>query len=214
MISVYLYVALLLLMIVLCIKAFFIGHRKAPGKIRIYNGVITLGLSLRYIALLVLFIVESMNYLYCAKYLVCLNLIVVPCTIALCLYIFMRVDGLKFDYFFILMALGVVLYGIVMSLCKVSIEIRNPFGYIMRFLFEDKIHLAYIAIVSIALIITIVGFGKANSKSSGIIMTMVSIMVILGELLLKLMGVSIVFNTLIAELMILLTLNMGLKTFK
>ena len=214
MISVYLYVALLLLMIVLCIKAFFIGRRKAPGKIRIYNTVITLGFSLRYIALLILFMVQSMNYIYFTKYLVCLNLIIVPCTIALCLYIFMRVDGLKFDYFFVLMALGAVLYGIVMTLCKVSIEIRNPFGYIMRFLFEDKIYLAYIAIISAALVITIVGFGKANSKSSGIIITMISIMVILGELLLKLMGVSLAFNTLIGELMILLTLNIGLKTFK
>lgn len=214
MISVYLYVALLLLMIVLCMKAFFMGHRKAPGKIKIYNYIITLGLSLRYIALLVLFIVENMNYIYFTKYLVCLNLIIVPCTIALCLYIFMRVDGLKFDYFFILMFLGVVLYGVVMTLCKVSMDIMNPFGYIIRFLFEDKIYLAYIAIISVTLVITIVGFGKANSKSSGIIMTMLSIMMILGELLLKLMGVSIVFNTLIGELMILLILNMGLKTFK
>lgn len=214
MINTYLYIGLLLLMIILCIRAFIEGIKTAPRKIKVYNSISTLGLTLRYITLFILFIIQGMNYIYFTKYLVYINFMAIPCVIALCMYIFMRVDGLKFNYFFTLMILALGFYTMIIALFPVSIELHNFYGYILKFLSQDRVYLLYIVVLSIALMITVIGYGKKNSLTFGVFMIMLSIMVMLGEILLKLMGNPIVANTLLGEGLILITLNMGIKTFK
>lgn len=212
--QVYVYLVLLLLMIILSIEAIHKSFKKAPPKIKIFTLIIMVMICLRYIALTLMFILQNLNYMYITKYALVLNFVYIPSLTILCLYVFLRKDGLNFSYVFLVLLIFSAIYIAITVLVPVSFRISNIFGYVMEYAFEGWIDLALILIVSILIFISIVSYGGKNSINEGMILIIISLTVVAVEQILKLKGVEIAYNNIAGELMLISTLNYALYRFK
>ncbi|WP_143087339.1 hypothetical protein [Clostridium frigidicarnis] len=107
-----------------------------------------------------------------------------------------------------------LLYFVVMKFVPISFKIHKVYGYLMNYSLNGWIEITYILILSLILMFCIVSYGSKGSISSGIIMVMVSVMLLIGESTLILLGFNVDHNTLIGEFMSLLVLNYALGTLK
>lgn len=212
--QVYVYLVLLLLMIILSIEAIHKSFKKAPPKIKIFTLIIMVMICLRYIALTLMFILQNLNYMYITKYALVLNFVYIPSLTILCLYVFLRKDGLNFSYVFLVLLIFSAIYIAITALVPVSFRISNIFGYVMEYAFEGWIDLALILIVSILIFISIASYGGKNSIREGMMLIIISLTVVAVEQILKLKGVEIAYNNIAGELMLISTLNYALYRFK
>ncbi|WP_367664509.1 hypothetical protein [Clostridium sp.] len=164
--------------------------------------------------LLFTFIVQNIEYIYDVRYLISLNFIGVPGSLLLSYYIFLRKDGLKINFLFIILAILTFIYIGVIKFTTVSFEIHSIYGYVMKYMGEGWVYISYIFILSLILFICIISYGDKNSIESGIIMVMISAMIIIGENMLVLLGFNFDHNALIGELFSTITLYYGMKSLK
>ena len=211
---VYVYLTLLLLNIFFVINIIFSSYNNGPKKIKTFCTIVSLGLILRYLGLLFTFIMQNIEHIYNIRYLISLNIIGIPGVLLLSYYIFLRKDGLKINFIFIILGLLIIMYIGIIKFVQVSFEIHPIYGYAMKYIEQGWINIGYIFILSLILFMCIISYGVKNSIESGIIMVMVSVMIIIGENILILLGFNLDYNTLIGELVSLITLYYGIKSLK
>ncbi|SFB36201.1 hypothetical protein SAMN04488528_103428 [Clostridium frigidicarnis] len=211
---IFLYLILLLLIIFILGNILFSIYKNAPAKLKFITSILLVMLILRYVSLILMFILQNVQNIYTLRLAVSLNLISIPCVLLLSYYIFLRRDGLKINFMFSILVSLSLLYFVVMKFVPISFKIHKVYGYLMNYSLNGWIEITYILILSLILMFCIVSYGSKGSISSGIIMVMVSVMLLIGESTLILLGFNVDHNTLIGEFMSLLVLNYALGTLK
>ena len=211
---IFLYLILLLLIIFILGNILFSIYKNAPAKLKFITSILLVMLILRYVSLILMFVLQNVQNIYTLRLAVSLNLISIPCVLLLSYYIFLRRDGLKINFMFSILVSLSLLYFAVMKFVPISFKIHKVYGYLMNYSLNGWIEITYILILSLILMFCIVSYGSKGSISSGIIAVMVSVMVLIGEYTLILLGFIVDHNTLIGEFMSLLVLNYALGTLK
>jgi len=153
MINLFIYIAAILLMFIICIQGGKVAF-KAPHKIKIISIIIYFLMILRFISLTLLVFVSNIRNLYWLKWIYFLDFLAIPIAILICFYICIKNN--KFITVFITSIL--ILF---MSKYSLKINMFNGQYYIMELLTPINMYMFFIVINLIFLILC---FIKHNNK--------------------------------------------------
>lgn len=210
----FVYLCVILFIIIFSIYLMKLSFKRCPEKIRIFYSIALTVLILRYLALLILWIVESQRIVYVLKSVTQLNFIGIP-LLALCsLYIFFREEGRKFDYNYSFMFILAVMFIVINIFCKLDIKIDSIFGFVIRY--KDILipSLVYLIVLSSLVVFTLLYIDKPYSNSNGMRLLLGSLMIAVAENILFLGGIKIFPYTFFGEILILVSAYKSVLTFK
>lgn len=211
---IFIYLILLLFIIFLLGNILFSIYKNAPTKVKVITSILLVMLIFRYVSLILMFVLQNVQKIYILRLAISLNLVAIPCVLLLSYYIFLRRDGLKINFMFIILVSLSLVYFVVMKFVPISFKIHKVYGYLMNYNLNGWIEITYILILSLILMFCISSYGSKGSISSGIIAVMFSSMLLIGEYILILLGFNIDHNILIGEFIALLVLNYSVGTLK
>lgn len=211
---IFIYLILLLFIIFLLGNILFSIYKNAPAKVKVITSILLVMLIFRYVSLILMFVLQNVQKIYILRLAISLNLVAIPCALLLSYYIFLRRDGLKINFMFIILVSLSLVYFAVMKFVPISFKIHKVYGYLMNYNLNGWIEITYILILSLILMFCISSYGSKGSISSGIIAVMFSSMLLIGEYILILLGFNIDHNILIGEFIALLVLNYSVGTLK
>lgn len=196
------YLYTFLLLVITCIASIsFKCCIKVAIKIRILSVIVFSILLLRYATLLILFYSSKITYLYNLKYSFSLQLCVIPILISIIMYIVIRNNKINFNYVYLLAIIFLFVYiGIVLR-NEVSLRMFTDyrFGYYMYFA-NEYILVYYGAINLIALIFNVWMLYESNDKRI-IYLCIFSALISVIEVVVSLMGIKVMPQYLLGELL-------------
>lgn len=209
----YSYIFLLLIVIILLFKSFYLDSH-SPKRIKTIAFITIIAMSLRYAALLILFLAHNIKYLYLLKIIFFMNLIAVPLIAITVLYIFMRGHIINFSYTFIVLGILIVFYSFIMVRCTCFLENYNNFAYTMIFTQDSYIYWIYIVLNTIILFFTAFFINKKNISKVGMILVMIASIATIIEYMMWIMGISVITEKVVGDLLWIITLVYALNKVK
>lgn len=204
---------LLLFMLFITYEGFRKSLRNTPNKIRLICTIVFIGIVLRYLCLLVLFLVSNINYLYILKPFYFLNLICIPIGALIALYILIRNDKIKFSYIFLITGVLIVAYSYLIYSSSVKIETSSLYGYYMEFINSPYIYVVYMLFSVLFALIILLNL-KENIYKIGVILVILSSLTLICEGMLSLSSKGIFETFIISDIFWILTLNYGVRKLK
>jgi hypothetical protein len=214
MLSLYIYLILQLLIVVLIYCGFDISKKYSPPKIKVLSNIVFSLLLTREISLLILFFWENIMYLYLLKPFVFINLICFPLTAVICLYIFLRNDRINFSYSFIILGILLFFYIVLIIIMPHGVQISEQYGYYISLLDPLPAAYFYIAFNSIVMIICILGIGKPMTNNAGLYIIALIALASIAEMLLSLIGIELLVHSIIGDICWVSVLNYALLRLK
>lgn len=205
----YIYIFLMSIVIILLFKIFRLSTY-SPKKIKVITIITIIAVALRYVTLLILFLVHNIKYLYLLKPLFFMNLIAVPLISLTVLYIFMRSDSMNFSYVFIVAVVLMILYSVAMYKCPCLLQNYNNCGYIMSFAQDNYVYWTYIVLNTIILFSTIMLMSRKNINKLGMILIIIASIVTITECIIRIAGIILLLGSVIGDLLWVITLAYAL----
>jgi len=213
MINFYIYIFLLIMVFLLLFTAIYLT-RLAPKKIRTITIFIILVMFLRYFSLLILFLSSNIKYLYLLKITFFSNLVAVPLLALTVLYVFVRMDNIKFSYIFIIASIILILYAVAMYKCPAFLQSTKNHGYTMLFLENMYIYWIHIVLNTVILFIAVRLSTKKNMIKIGIYLVVISSLVTILELIMWTMGIILLQEIVLGDVIWISTLVYALNKVK
>ncbi|NMM61494.1 hypothetical protein HBE96_02020 [Clostridium sp. P21] len=213
MLKFYIYISLLLIVILLLFKSIHLDLH-CPKKIKTIARIAIIAMSLRYAALLILFLVRNIRYLYLLKPLFFMNLIAVPLIILIVLYIFVKGHTINFSYVFIIAGILIALYVFIMIRCTCFLRGYNNLGYTMMFIQHAYIYWGYIVINTITLFIAVGFISKKSINKIGMSLVIVSSIITIAEYIMWVTGITFITQNITGDMLWMLTLVYALNRVK
>lgn len=190
------------------------NSKLSPKKIRIFLNIILVPLIVRYIALIISFIVEEQRVVYFLKYLYNLNYLSIPLIVVVIVYIYLRNEKIKFNYLYIILLAFLTLYLIIIKVYKHNILIDIKFGFIITLENSSLVTLIYLVIMASILVFSLINLDKPFSNKIGMRCILGTLALYLMEFILGLSGLYIYPISIIGEIIIYLNLLKAINTFK
>lgn len=213
MFSFYCYITLVFVTLILMTKALHISTF-APNKIKMTAIIVISVMILRDISLIILSLAHNIKYLYLLKPIFFLNFICIPLLALIVLYIFIRRDNISFSYIFIAAAVLLGLYAVVIYKCPTFIEANGVYGYSMSFNKDFYLYWCYIILNTIILFLSIVFLQYKNINKLGIGLVAGASFITIVELILWIIGVRILQENIIGDIMWSITILYALNKIK
>lgn len=210
----FIYLTLLLIVLLILYKGMELSVKYAPLKIKYVSIGVLLAMTLRYISLFVMLFMKNIKYLYVLKPIFFINLIAIPISALIILYILARNDKIKLSFVFILFPVFLIVYIIMLYKLPCYIVLNANFGYNM---FIDKqiiVFGIYIIINTLILFGSILLLDNKYTNKPGLILVIVSALVTIVEVLLMLNGIKLLPSVIIGDLTWILTLDYAISRLK
>lgn len=211
--KIYIYFLLIMFMFVVIYEAFKRNNRHSPIKIKILCNIVLLGMLLRYLVMLLMFIVQNIRYLYLLKPLYFLNFICVPIIVFIIFYILMRNDRIKFSYIFFISALLIVLYSFFIYKYPINLKVDIYYGYFIEIMQIPYVYVIYM-LFNVSAIIFAVNIYNKNVDKKGIALVTLSASVLIIEATLLFIGKEVFLNIVISDILWVISLNYSLSKLK
>ncbi|WP_343009384.1 hypothetical protein [Clostridium celatum] len=208
------YLCILLFIIIFIFYLMYLNNKKSPKKIKLVYSIALLTLLLRYISLVVLWIVEKQSIIYSMKSLTQTNYIAIPLLALIALYIFLRMEDKSFDYNYVFTIILIISYVIIIKIYKLDIKIDSVFGFIVRFKEILVPSLIYLIILASIMIITLLLGDKPYSNKKGMRLLMISLIVLIGEFIMFVSNMMIFPYNIVGEVFMLICSYNAINTFK
>ncbi|KGN03257.1 membrane protein [Clostridium novyi A str. 4570] len=209
----YIYLILLTIMLFIIYKGFKDNLKKSPHKIKVICIFAFLIMFIRYLTLFGFFFVQNIRYLYLFKYGYFLNLLAIPLTGLVVIYIFMRDYKIKFSLIFPITIALSILYGFIVNTYNLIVKVDIMYGYYMRLENSVYIYIGYM-LINIILIVLAINIYKPNLDKKGIVFVIVSSMITVLETLFFVIGKGVFIELVIGDILWMLTLNYGISKLK
>ncbi|GAB6149547.1 membrane protein [Clostridium novyi A str. 4540] len=209
----YIYLILLTIMLFIIYKGFKDNLKKSPHKIKVICIFAFLIMFIRYLTLFGFFFVQNIRYLYLFKYGYFLNLLSIPITGLVVIYIFMRDYKIKFSLIFPITIVLSILYGFIVNTYNLIVKVDIMYGYYMRLENSVYIYIGYM-LMNIILIVLAINIYKPNLDKKGIVFVIVSSMITVLETLFFVIGKGVFIELIIGDILWMLTLNYGISKLK
>ena len=207
------YFLLLLIMTLLLYKCIISSLAYAPKKIKIISFLALILMSFRYIALIILLIIQNQGYLYLLKPMVFTNLLCIPICGMISVFIFARNNKIKLKKILVISVMLCTVYLIVIYKSPASVNISKLYGYTIALKLESYYYIPMIIINSILLIKGIKLFDETYSNKLGAILIIISSCITLISVLLT--SINIEFAWLfLGDLSWIITMDYALIRFK
>lgn len=213
MINFYAYISLLLIIFILINMGLYLS-KFSPKKIKTITIFIILFMLFRYIALLILTLANNIEYLYLLKPFFFLNLISVPLLALTVIYIYIRKDNINFSHIFIIAAVLIALYSVIIYKCPSSIQNSEISGYTMVFFRDEYIYWIYVVLNTIILFLTIGLVRENNVNKIGMYFIITSSFITIVELIIWLIGIVLIGENIVGDILWMITLLYGLNKVK
>lgn len=213
MLKFYIYISLLLIIIILLFKCFYLDLY-SPKKVKTIALITILVMGLRYAALLILFLVSNIKYLYLLKPLFFMNLIGVPLIILIVLYIFMKGHIINFSYIFIALGISIILYIYMMLKCTCFLQNSSNIGYTMVFAQDTYIYWVYIGINTITLFFAISFINKTYINRIGMSIVILASIATIIEYIVWIAGIVLIAENIIGDMLWIIALMYALNRVK
>lgn len=213
MLKFYIYISLLLIIIMLLFKCFYLDLY-SPKKVKTIALITILVMGLRYAVLLTLFLVSNIKYLYLLKPLFFMNLIGVPLIILIVLYIFMKGHIINFSYIFIIAGVIIALYISMMLKCTCFLQNSNNLGYTMVFSQDTYIYWVYIGINTITLFLAVSFINKTYTNRIGMSIVILASIVTIIEYIVWITGIVLIAENIIGDMLWIIALMYALNRVK
>ncbi|WPC42144.1 hypothetical protein [Clostridium sp. JS66] len=213
MLKFYIYISLLLIIIILLFKCFYLDLY-SPKKVKTIALITILVMGLRYAALLILFLVSNIKYLYLLKPLFFMNLIGVPLIILIVLYIFMKGHIINFSCIFIALGISIILYVSIMLKCTCFLQNSSNIGYTMIFAQDTYIYWVYIGINTITLFLAISFINKTYINRIGMSIVILASIATIIEYIVWIAGIVLIAENIIGDMLWIIALIYALNRVK
>lgn len=213
MLKSYIYLALLLFMILITYGGFKRMLKCAPAKMKVICAGVFIGVGIRYITLLAIFLINSLNYMYLAKPLYFLNFICIPIGALVTIYILIRDDRINFSYMFLISGIFIGFYGYLIYKYPIRVRVSNLYGYYMDFINAPYAYVIYM-LLNVIFIILVIAYSNKSIYKTGVIFVVVSSLFLIIETMLNITGKGIFENIIISDILWMLTLNYGISRLK
>lgn len=190
------------------------NSKLSPKKIKIFLNIVLIPLIIRYVSLIINFIVEEQRIVYFLKYLYNLNYLCIPLIIVVILYIFLRNEKLRFNYLYIILVAFTTLYLIIIKVYKHNILIDIKFGFFIILENSSLVSLIYLIVMASFLVFSLINLDKPFSNNIGMRCILGTLALYLIEFILGLSGLYIYPFSIIGEILIYLNLLKSINTFK
>ena len=209
----YVYSFLLILIFFILFKSIYSCRKSVPIKIKVLS-LCALGvLAIRYIVLLVLFLINSIKYLYLLKSVYFLNFLVIPIIALIALYILGRSDKIKFNLVYLITGAMSIVYIIAMVI-SISSVVLTQFGYTIRIVHPMFFIYGYI-LLSIGLVaISAALLKKKHINKFGAYLTFFASIIGACELTLAVFGIRIFPQNIIGDVMWMLAFAFAIEQFE
>lgn len=185
---------------------------KVPIKIRSVFTMVIGALFVRYVALFILLIAQNIKYLYCLQPLIFLNMLAIPIGAIVCFYIFIKNNSIKFNYIFLVIAILIVLYILMIFICPVKVQISDVFGYKMGILNSKYIYGVNVLINLIILIYAVILIIRKIGNKIGYIFIILSSTVTLLGILNIFIKLTIMPIDIVSDIMWMICIIYSIKT--
>lgn len=213
MLKPYIYLVLLLFMILITYEGFKRVLKCAPIKMKVICAGVFIGVGIRYITLLVIFLLNSANYVYLTKPLYFLNLICIPIGALVTIYILIRDDRINFSYMFLISGIFIGFYVYLIYKYPIGVKVSNLYGYYMDFISAAYVYVVYM-LLNVIFIILVIAYSNKKIYKIGVIFVVVSSLLLIFETMLNITGKGIFENIIISDILWILTLNYGISRLK
>lgn len=207
------YFLLLLIMILLLYQGIFYGLFYAPKKIKIISTIALLLMMIRYIALIILFIIKNQSYLYLLKPFVFTNLMGIPICGIITILIFSKDNKIKLRKILFLCTMLVVAYCITIFKSPSNINMSNISGYIIELQLETYCSTLLLIVNSIFFIKGIELLFKKYSNKLGALLIIMSSCITLTAVIMSSINTNNI-PLLLGDMCWIIALNYGLLKFK
>ncbi|MCJ7691316.1 MAG: hypothetical protein MUO60_18655 [Clostridiaceae bacterium] len=207
------YFLMLLMMFLLLYQGIISSLFYSPKRIKIISTMILFLMTLRYIALIILFVIKNQSYLYLLKPVLYANILCIPLCGILTVFIFARNDRVKIKKILILCAVVSLAYCTLIYKSSVKINISNITGYTMELQLETYYYSALLIINSIFVIKGIGLFHRISSNKLGVVLIIVSSSITVITVLISSTNMEFAW-LLLADMSWIITLDYGLIKFK
>lgn len=209
----YIYIILLFIIIMLLGLGLISVIKYAPLKIKFLSAAVFIAFSLRYIILIILLLSKNIKYLYFLRYGFFLNLICVPIGALICLYIFARIDKLKFDYTIVASIIFFIIYIVMMIKFQPNINMIGNYGYSISFT-GNAVWWGYTIVNTVFMLISFYILDSKNINKLGILCVFISSLVTIAEVLIGFIGIRLLPIPILGELFSIITLNYAIFKLK
>lgn len=209
----YIYLISILLMFMLIYEGITTSFTYAPKKIKAITIIAMIMILLRFIALLLLFVYDKMQYVYLLKPLIFLELFYMPIIIFICIYIYSRNEKIKLSFFYILCGIFIMVYFMLIIKAPLVTNLSNVYGYSITL--ENGL-ISYLVLLSINSFVFILGFkiyGFRHSNKIGVTMIVISALVTIVTTVVSVLHPDFVGVIIGGELCWMITLDYGLRKF-
>lgn len=209
----YIYLISILLMFMLIYEGITTSFTYAPKKIKAITIIAMILILLRFIALLLLFVYDKMQYVYLLKPLIFLELFYMPIIIFICIYIYSRNEKIKLSFFYILCGIFIMVYFMLIIKAPLVTNLSNVYGYSITL--ENGL-ISYLVLLAINSFVFILGFkiyGFRHSNKIGVTMIVISALVTIATTVVSVLHPDFVGVIIGGELFWMITLDYGLRKF-
>lgn len=213
MLTFYVYFILILVSIFLFVYGITLSL-SSPIKIRILGICISIGMILRYIVLILMFLCQNVKGLYSLKPLFFLNLLLIPAAVCVILYIFARNEKIKFNIIFILGTLFLITYIFIISRFTTVVEINGKFGYIINFTYRHIIEIVYFVYNIIFLFLSIFLLNKKGIIKMGVFLVLISSALSVTEVIASYAGIILLPQRIVGDFLWTITFIFALNEVK
>jgi hypothetical protein len=207
------YFLMLLMMFLLLYQGIISSLFYSPKRIKIISTMILTLMTLRYIALIILFVIKNQSYLYLLKPVLYTNILCIPISGILTVFIFARNDKIKIKKILIWCAAVSLAYCTLIYKSPVKINISNVTGYTMELQLQTYSYIALLIINTVFVIKGIELFHKTYSNKLGALLIIVSSSITVIAVLIASINMEFAW-LLLADISWIITLDYGLIKFK
>lgn len=204
-----------LLLLILCLTVYEIVscRNNAPSKIK-FLGIAALGVIFcRYVSLVVFFIIGNIRYIYLLKAFYFTSLLFIPVCGAICLYIVMRSDKVKFNWIMLFSLLCLSGYILIILKFPCHIDISSDV-YIMRFHNSMLVSWIYLIVNTLLLLAAISITNKSGNLKHGVLFLIMSSSAAITEVIICMLGINLMPEPILGEFIWLLTFSYCISKLK
>ena len=207
------YFLLLLMMILLLYEGITSSMVYAPKKIKIISGMALILMTFRYIALIILFVIDNQNYLYLLKPIVFTNLICIPVCGIVSIFIFARNSKIKLNKVLFISVILCIIYSIIIYISPASLNLSKFGGYNLDLKLEAYYYIPLLIASSMIMVKGIEMLNKTFSNKIGALLIIMSSIITLMSVLLTSINPNFMW-LLFGDICWVITLDYGLIKFK
>lgn len=207
------YFLLLLIMALLLYKGIISSLVYAPKKIKIISTMALILMTFRYIALIILFIIQNQSYLYLLKPMVFTNLLSIPICGIVSVFVFARNNKIKLKKVLLISVMLCIVYLIIIYKSPASVNMSKLYGYTIALKLEEYYYIPILMISSIFVIKGIKLFNEIYSNKLGAVLIIMSSSITLISVLLTLINIDFAW-LLLGDIVWIITMDYALIKFR